>query len=123
MILYHGKKIIRRERGYEMSIIIFIALLIMFVACYASPASREYLYAKIYTPASIAILCFTGFSEITGVYRAFRVRSLEAFFLAIAGFVLLMHFAPSMASSFLEWRRWPLGYSTTRLWVRVGGSS
>ncbi len=94
MTLYHGKKIAKREKGYEMSFVVFGALILMFVSCYASPASREYLYAKIYTPASIAILCFTGFSEISGLYRAFRVRSVEAFFLALAGFILLMHFAP-----------------------------
>ncbi len=94
LTLYHGKRVVKRDRGYPFSIIVFAALLLMFAAAYASPASREYLYAQIYTPASIAILCFAGFSEITGLYRAFRVRNIEALFLALAGFILLMHFAP-----------------------------
>ena len=94
MTLYHGKKIIKKEKGYEMSFVVFGALILMFISCYASSASREYMYARIYTPVSIAILCFTGFSEISGLYRAFKVRSVEALFLALAGFILLMHFAP-----------------------------
>ena len=92
--IHHGKRVSKMERGYPMSLIAFASLLLMFVACFASPGSREYLYANIYTPVSIAVLCFTGFSEISGVYRAFRVRNIAALILAISGFILLMHFAP-----------------------------
>lgn len=93
-IIHHGKRVSKMEVGYPMSLIAFASLLLMFVACFASPGSREYLYAIIYTPVSIAVLCFTGFYEISGVYRAFRVRNVASLLLAISGFVLLMHFAP-----------------------------
>ena len=93
-ILHHSKRVSKRERGYQMSLVAFSALLLMLVACFASPGSREYLYSEIYTPVSIAVLCFTGFSEITGMYRSFKVRNIDALFLAVSGFIVLMYFAP-----------------------------
>ena len=84
-VIHHSKRISKKERGYPMSFVAFAAFLLMLVACFASPESRTYLYSKIYTPVSIAILCFAGFSEITGAYRCFKVRNIDALFLAIAG--------------------------------------
>lgn len=100
LILYHRRRIVQRARGYQLSFIIFIAIVVMFVAMYSGPDISGWLYGNIFISMQTAVICFALFYEISGAYRAFRVRNIEAFLLMISGFILIMNFAPVYESAF-----------------------
>jgi len=91
---YHGKIIMQKRKGYFVSIIFFIAMLMLFISYYLASSFADYLYNEIYTPLSIAIICFTAFYNYTAIYRAFRIRNLDAAFFAFAAVFLMMMYAP-----------------------------
>lgn len=111
LILYHKRKIAQKSKGYQLSFIIFIAIVAMFVAMYSGPEISGWLYGTIFVSMQTAIICFALFFEVSGAYRAFRVRNIEAFLLMISGFILIMNFAPvyeSMFPAFGDIPRWIL---------------
>ncbi|MCS7369106.1 MAG: hypothetical protein NDF57_05290 [archaeon GBS-70-058] len=94
LCIYHGKIIMQKKSGYFVSIILFISMLMLFISYYAAPSFADYLYNEIYTPLSIAIICFTAFYNYTAIYRAFRVRNIDAAVFAFAAVFLMMLYAP-----------------------------
>jgi len=92
--LYHWRQIAQKRKGYPMSIVVFIALILMFLACMYSPSTRDYLYGQIFTPLSIAVLCYTAFYNYTAIYRAFRIRNIDSAIFAFASIFLIMLYAP-----------------------------
>jgi hypothetical protein len=111
LTLYHKRKIEQRAKGYQLSFIIFVAIVVMFVAMYSGPEISGWLYGTVFTSMQTAVICFALFFEISGAYRAFRVRNIEAFLLMVSGFILIMNFAPiyeSMFPTFGELPRWIL---------------
>ena len=94
MALYHGRRISRKTKGYQFSFLIFGAIIAMFVAMYAGPEVRGWLYGEIYTSIATSVICFALFYEVSGAYRAFRVRNLDALLLMVSGFILIIYFAP-----------------------------
>jgi FlaA1/EpsC-like NDP-sugar epimerase len=94
LCIYHGKIIMQKKSGYFVSIILFISMLMLFVSYYAAPNFANYLYNEIYTPLSIAIICFTAFYNYTAIYRAFRIRNIDAAVFAFAAVFLMMLYAP-----------------------------
>jgi hypothetical protein len=94
LCLYHGKIIMQKKNGYFVSIILFISMLMLFMSYYVAPNFADYLYNEIYTPLSIAIICFTAFYNYTAIYRAFRIRNIDAAVFAFAAIFLMMLYAP-----------------------------
>ncbi len=111
LILYHRRKISQKRRGYQLSFVLLAAILIMFVAMYSGPDVSRWLYGQVFTGMITSIVCFALFFEVSGAYRAFRVRNIEAFLLMASGFILIMNFAPmyeSIFPAFGELPRWIL---------------
>jgi len=92
--LLHGRRIIARNQRFPMSIVIFCALVFMFIACMMSSADRGYWYGYVYTALATAMLGFTAFYNYTAIYRAFRIRNLDALLFAVAAILLIMMYAP-----------------------------
>lgn len=94
LCMYHGKIIAQRRKGYFVSTIFFISMLMLFLSYYFMSSFADYLYNEIFTPLSIAIICFTAFYNYTAIYRAFRIRNIDAAFFAFAAVFLMMMYAP-----------------------------
>lgn len=94
MSLYHTRKISRKTKGYPFSFVIFAAIAAMFVVMYSSPQVRGWLYGEVFTAITTSVICFALFYEVSGAYRAFRVRNIDSLLLMISGFILILHFAP-----------------------------
>lgn len=94
LCIYHGKIIMQKRKGYFVSIILFFAMLMLFISYYFASNFADYLYNEIYTPLSIAIICFTAFYNYTAIYRAFKIRNLDAAVFAFAAVFLMMLYAP-----------------------------
>ncbi len=111
LLLHHGKRISRKAKGYPFSYVIFGAIALMFFAMYAGPEIRGWIYNDIFTSITTAVICFALFYEVSGAYRAFRVRNIDALLLVVAGFILIIHFAPfyeSVAPGFTVLPDWIL---------------
>lgn len=94
LVLYHSNKITRKSKGYPMSFVVFASIVLMAVACFLSEEARGYWYGEIYTSLSIAVLGFTSFTQYTALYRAFRVRNIDALVFSVAAGILIMLYAP-----------------------------
>jgi len=99
LFLHHSKKISRKAKGFPFSFVIFGAIAVMFIAQYSGPAIRGWLYSDIFSNVTTAVICFALFYEVSGAYRAFRIRNLDALLLMLAGFILIIHFAPFYESA------------------------
>jgi hypothetical protein len=94
LFLYHYHKINRRETRYPLSFIVFLFTIVMAVACFYSEDTRGYWYGTIYVALSTAVLGFTSFTQYTALFRAFRVRNIEALIFAISAVLAIMIYAP-----------------------------
>jgi hypothetical protein len=94
LFMYHARRITRRAKGYPFSFVVLGAIALMFFAMYAGPDIRGWLYNQIFTSLTTAVICFALFYEVSGAYRAFRIRNIDALLLMVAGFILIIHFAP-----------------------------
>lgn len=100
LFLYHSRKVTRKAKGYQFSFIIFAAIAVMFVAMYSGPEVRGWLYGEVFTAMTTSVICFALFYEVSGAYRAFRVRNLDALLLMVSGFIMIINFAPLYESLF-----------------------
>lgn len=94
LALFHGGRIKQKSKGYPMSIVIFAALVFMFIACVVSAEARGYWYGDVYTALATAMLSFTAFYNYTAIYRAFKIRNSDAAVFAVAAILLIMLYAP-----------------------------
>lgn len=94
LVLYNSKRIIKKEKRYYMSYIVFVAIVFMAVACYYSAETRDLWYGNVYTSLSTAVIGFTSFTQYTALFRAFRVRNKDALVFAVAALLAIMLYAP-----------------------------
>lgn len=100
LTMFHGKRIIRLQKGSVHSIIFFIFTIIMVVAAYiGQPAAAaktdwrrgfDFILAGVITPMGTAVFSMITFFMISAAYRSFRVRSLEAALLMIAACIVML---------------------------------
>jgi hypothetical protein len=94
LIIYHSRRIAKKEKRYPMSFVVFAAIIIMTFACFYSIDTRDLLYGNIYTALATAVLGFTSFVQYTALFRAFRVRNTDALIFAVAALMAIMLYAP-----------------------------
>lgn len=94
LVLYHSRRIAKKEKRYYISYVIFAAIIIMTVACFYSIDTRDLWYGNIYTALATAVLGFTSFVQYTALFRAFRVRNTDALIFSVAALMAIMLYAP-----------------------------
>ncbi|MCS7245670.1 MAG: hypothetical protein N2504_05770 [candidate division WOR-3 bacterium] len=111
LILYHWRKIKRRDKDAVYSLILiisfFIALFWGIWAWYAyggpfiSNSSYLWLFQNIYLPLDATMFSILGFFIASASYRAFRARNLESSLLLISAAIVMMGRVPFGGSIFI----------------------
>jgi hypothetical protein len=97
LIRLHGRKILRREKGWFNSIVLIVGMLFMTVRGILNGVNDTYylyLFDNMLTPLGAAVYASLAFYIASAAYRAFRARSVEATVLLIAGLIVLLGRAP-----------------------------
>ncbi len=97
LIRLHGRKILRREKGWFNSIVLIVGMLFMTVRGILNGVNDGYylfLFDNMLTPLGAAVYASLAFYLASAAYRAFRARSVEATVLLIAGLIVLLGRAP-----------------------------
>ncbi|HON87598.1 MAG: hypothetical protein KBI39_00880 [Firmicutes bacterium] len=97
LIRLHGRKILRREKGWFNSIVLIVGMLFMTVRGILNGVNDGYylfLFDNMLTPLGAAVYASLAFYIASAAYRAFRARSVEATVLLIAGLIVLLGRAP-----------------------------
>ncbi|OGS12900.1 MAG: hypothetical protein A2234_11000 [Elusimicrobia bacterium RIFOXYA2_FULL_58_8] len=99
----HYNKISRKVDGWGYSIFVFIGFLAMVVPALVSQGKQMtdtgftalgWSYKFIYTSLSGTMFAVLAFYIVSTAYRSFRIRSLQAFVLFIAAFILILGKVP-----------------------------
>lgn len=97
LIRLHGRKILRREKGWFNSIVLIVGMLFMTLRGILNGVNDGYylfLFDNMLTPLGAAVYASLAFYIASAAYRAFRARSVEATVLLIAGLIVLLGRAP-----------------------------
>jgi hypothetical protein len=102
ILLYHGPKVMSMTNEpipgqwfYSLTAIVGMLLFAgLGVFLGVSSSQYQWLYAVFYRPVAGLSTAVSGFFALTAMYRAFRVRSLEAFFLIGPALLILLYDAP-----------------------------
>ena len=100
LTMFHGKRIIRLQKGSVHSTIFFIFTIAMAVLAYIGQPDAaantnwrrgfDFIFTGVLTPMGTAVFSMITFYMISAAYRSFRVRSLEAALLMIAACVVMI---------------------------------
>jgi hypothetical protein len=99
LMIFHGKKLARREKGGYNSLIFIGGLLYMAVFAAFTQVEEplnffkvgvDFGYNSIMVPMGAAVFSMITFYLISAAYRSFRIRSLEAALLMIAAVIVMM---------------------------------
>ena len=99
----HYNKISRKADGWGYSIFVFIGFLAMVIPAYVSEGKQMvegvltplgWSYKFIYTSLSGTMFAVLAFYIVSTAYRSFRIKSLQAFVLFIAAFILILGKVP-----------------------------
>ena len=99
----HYNKIARKADGWGYSLFVFIGFLAMVLPSYFSGGKQMvdgvltplgWSYKFIYTALSGTMFAVLAFYIVSTAYRSFRIKSLQAFVLFIAAFVLILGKVP-----------------------------
>jgi hypothetical protein len=100
MIRLHGNNIMRKREGqWYLSVVFFIALILMFVTAIADIQFLKhpwYLFIvnNFYNPLTSSFYAILGFFIVSASYRAMRARSIESGLLLITGVIVMLRNAP-----------------------------
>ena len=98
-MMFHGKKVLRREKGSYNSLIFIGALLYMTVFAAVTQMKAPPLFFKLgvdfgfnslMVPMGAAVFSMITFYLISAAYRSFRIRSLEAGLLMVAAVIVMV---------------------------------
>ena len=99
----HYNKITRKGDGWGYSIFVFIGFLAMIIPAYVSGGKQMvdgaltplgWAYKFIYTALSGTMFAVLAFYIVSTAYRSFRIKSMQAFVLFVAAFVLILGKVP-----------------------------
>jgi len=105
----HGKNVVRLRPGWYNSVAFFVATILMAVfglwKAYGNPNTTlwaritvdqvyDYLFADMFVPLNATIFSVLAFYIATAAYRAFRVRNVEAAFMMISAFLVMLGQVP-----------------------------
>jgi len=111
---FHLKNIFRQGKNWIPSIILLISLWLPLVLGLLYTRNHfifSYIYNSIYLPTSQAFFAILAFYIVSGAYRAFKARNLDAAVLLIAGILVFMSNSP--ATGIL----WP-GFQPLGKWIQ-----
>lgn len=93
----HGRRIFRKEKGWINSIVLIAAMLFISFRGIVNGTTDKYyvfLFDSMLNPLGAAVYASLAFYISSAAYRAFRIRSIEAGVLLVAGLVVLLGKAP-----------------------------
>jgi hypothetical protein len=103
LFLSHYGKISRKADGWGYSIFVFIGFLAMVVPAFVSHGKQMtdagltplgWSYRHIYTALQGTMFAVLAFYIVSTAYRSFRIKSLQAFVLFVAAFILILGKVP-----------------------------
>lgn len=118
LVLLHGRKVQKQEKGWYWSAWILVAMIlytiigipIQSIGFGVGGAIFEEIRTYVLTPLSGAMYASLGFWIASAAYRAFRARTLEAAVLLVSGTVVMLANAPVGGSIFP-------GFSDLKTWI------
>lgn len=99
----HYHKITRKADGWGYSIFVFVGFLAMVIPAYVSGGKQMtdagltplgWSYKYIYTALSGTMFAVLAFYIVSTAYRSFRIKSMQAFVLFVAAFILILGKVP-----------------------------
>jgi len=99
----HSQKIRRKADGWGYSLFVFVGFLAMVVPAYISHGKQMtdagltplgWSYKYIYNALSGTMFAVLAFYIVSTAYRSFRIRSMQAFVLFVAAFILILGKVP-----------------------------
>jgi hypothetical protein len=99
VVLFHSKRILKRDAQMPFSILILASALIVFLSVLPSGGTGSaglWVLRYIYQPLEASFLALLVFFIGTAVYRALRVRTWEMALFAISAIIVLVGSAPFM---------------------------
>lgn len=99
----HYHKITRKADGWGYSIFVFVGFLAMVVPAFYSQGKQTtelgltalgWAYRHIYTALSGTMFAVLAFYIVSTAYRSFRIKTLQAFVLFVAAFILILGKVP-----------------------------
>ncbi len=93
MMRIHGRNVSEKKQNWVYSIIFFVSFacfFIMGVAKGSASPGYQYIWTKLYQPASAAMYSFTLFYMTSASYRAFRIRNWQAAVLMVTGAIVIL---------------------------------
>ncbi len=100
LVLFHTKRIVKRDREMPFSILILASALVVFLLALPSGgtgATSQWVMRYVYQPLEASFLSLLVFFIGAAVYRALRVRSWEMALFAISAVIVLIGSAPFMS--------------------------
>lgn len=118
LTVLHSKKIQRRYRGWQYSILTLISMVVIALAGLPIPEIGlgvdnpvfDFLFANILTPLGATMYSIIAFFITSAAYRSFRARSNEATVVLLSGLLMICYNAPLMTSI------WP-GFTPIGDWI------
>ena len=103
--LLHSKKIQRKSKGWEFSVLTIISLIVMMLA--GLPISEiglgdqnpvfDFLFKNVLTPLGATMYSIIAFFITSAAYRSFRARSIEATIVLLSGILMICSNAPLLS--------------------------
>ncbi|HID92714.1 MAG TPA: hypothetical protein EYP60_01340 [bacterium (Candidatus Stahlbacteria)] len=98
----HSRNIRRRKPGWAYSLVFFIAMIAMMVACYLNtyhptPAAKSFynlLFIRMYMPLGATIFSLLALYMASAAYRAMKVRTLEGAVMMVAAIIIMLGQVP-----------------------------
>lgn len=118
LTVLHSKKIQRRYRGWQYSILTLVSMVVIALAGLPIPEIGlgvdnpvfDFLFANILTPLGATMYSIIAFFITSAAYRSFRARSNEATVVLVSGLLMICYNAPLMTSI------WP-GFTPIGDWI------
>jgi len=113
----HGKKIMRRAKNWEYSVVLMISLIIMAltglpiesIGLGLDNSIYNFLFIHVMTPLGSTMYSIIAFFITSAAYRAFRARNIEAALILVSGTIVVMSNAPLFTATLpflITWKNW-----------------
>jgi len=95
LLLFHSRKIMKREPGqwpYSVYMIAVFSITILLSLVSGGTTNDPYygFYMNIYTPLDTAVYAYLGFFVCSAAYRAFRAKSVESSIMLVVGLLMML---------------------------------
>ncbi len=104
LVWYHGRRLLSRERGWEYSLVLLLAMAVVLVLG-LRPGSYgvgdplvQWVFRYILEPLATTFFSLLAFSLATGIVRALRLRHVETILVTVTAVVILLGQVPITSS-------------------------